>query len=121
MNILPFTKKYNSILTINPNKNRNSGGQAMITTKKLTSIDDFKGINKGDTLAVQWKLDTRKGKKRTRFAAYEVYDNLTVSRGLPEIVLQKSYNVYFNYEMFLNGESNAKDVVLIYVQSEDKP
>ena len=89
----------------------------MITVKKLETLEDFEGLKKGDSVAVEWKRDVRKdkrGDKRTRFAVYEVADNLA---HMTEIILEKKMNVYFNYTMFLNpekhGVSNVREIVLL--------
>lgn len=88
----------------------------MIATKLLTKVEEFKNIKSGDILVVEWKLDSYKEDKRTRFASYEVYKNLT-ENGYPEIVLQKKNNVYFNYNLFCRVEegcSNAERVMLVF-------
>lgn len=87
----------------------------MIQCKGLETIEDFKSVKKGDFLAVEWKLDNYIGNKKTRFAVYQVYENLNDQEyPMPEIVLQKKNNVYFNYEMFCSNEGSvAKSVMLI--------
>ena len=87
----------------------------MIITKQLKVLADFKSLKKGDIVAVEWRRDVQKTKRtRTRFATYEVVDNLDSQT---EIILQKSLNVYFNYSMFLNpekyGVSNVRAITLI--------
>jgi hypothetical protein len=86
----------------------------MIKIKALTKLADFEGLKKGDMVVCEWDLDSYKGKKRTRFASYEVVDN---KADYSEIILQTQMNVYFNYKMFLdskrNGVSNLKNIVLL--------
>ena len=86
----------------------------MIIIKDLKTLDDFEGLKKGDTVAVEWRRDSYKGKKRTRFATYEIVDNKAPQT---EIILQKVMNVYFNYSMFLDkdthGVSNVRSITLI--------
>ena len=85
----------------------------MIVSKPLIEVHQFEAIKKGDFLAVEWHLDSRIGDRRTRFAVYEVVDNLKADHGLTEIILQTRNNVYFNYLGFIAGHSNAKSVSLI--------
>lgn len=84
----------------------------MIATKQLTHLEDFEGLVKGDILVCEWKRDSYKGKKRTRFASYNVVEN---KKDSTEIILQTQMNVYFNYEMFLDPEgqgiSNLKHII----------
>ncbi len=89
----------------------------MITAKKLQTLNELESLKKGDLVAVEWKHDVIKSKrsqKRTRFAIYEVVDNLSAQT---EIILEKSMNVYFNYSMFLNpktnGVSNVREIMLL--------
>lgn len=89
----------------------------MIEAKKLKELADFEALKKGDIVLVEWRRDvlkSKKGLKRTRFASYEVVDNLTRQT---EIILQKSMNIYFNYMMFLDpvrhGVSNVRNITLV--------
>ncbi len=89
----------------------------MITAKKLQTLNELESLKKGDMVAVEWKRDVIKSKrsqKGTRFAIYEVVDNLSAQT---EIILEKSMNVYFNYSMFLNpkinGVSNIREIMLL--------
>ncbi len=83
----------------------------MITTTELTNLSQFQELKKGDLIAVQWHRDVSKNKRlRTRFEAYKIVEN---KEGYEEIILQKSMNVYFNYSMFLDGQSNVKAITLI--------
>lgn len=92
----------------------------MITTKELKALPDFENLKKGDVVAVEWRRDVQKTRKtRTRFAVYEVADNLV---NQTEIILEKKLNVYFNYNMFLNpavhGVSNVRAITLIATNGE---
>lgn len=90
----------------------------MIHVKNLTTHSDFQALKKGDVVAVEWHRDAFKNKKKTRFAVYEIDDNL---ENMTEIILQKVMNVYFNYSMFLSpeihGQSNLKSIALISSES----
>ncbi len=91
----------------------------MIKLKFLTELSDFESLKKGDCVAVEWHRDSYKKRKRTRFAVYEIAENI---KTMTEIILQKEMNVYFNYTMVLNpeahGYSNLKSIALIV--SEDQ-
>jgi hypothetical protein len=93
----------------------------MIMIKELRTLEDFLNVKKGDFLAVEWKLDSYIGNKRTRFAVYEVYDVHHDHNG--EIILQKKNNVYFNYKLILGiteGCSQAKTVCIITSDPDSK-
>lgn len=91
----------------------------MIVAKELKTLPDFESLKKGDVVAVEWRRDVRTNKrntKRTRFATYEIADNLSDQT---EIILEKKMNVYFNYSMFLDpetqGVSNVRSITLLSV------
>ena len=89
----------------------------MIETKELNTLLDFESLKKGDVVAVAWRRDVYKSKKkRTSFATYEIANILPEQT---EIILQKSMNIYFNYSMFLqpetHGVSNVRAITLIAV------
>jgi hypothetical protein len=91
----------------------------MIVAKELRTLDDFEALKKGDVVAVEWRRDVQKTKKkRTRFASYEVVEN---KADQTEIILQKAMNVYFNYSMFLNpeemGVSNVRAITLLTAEA----
>ena len=51
----------------------------MIEAKELKTLEDFEALKKGDFVAVEWRRDVsanKRGTKRTRFATYEIADNL---------------------------------------------
>lgn len=84
----------------------------MIITKELKTLEDFKNIAKGDILACEWHRDVYEGNKRLRFQIYTVVNNKETSN---EIILNKKFNTYFNYDMFLSPDesSNLKSAILI--------
>lgn len=82
----------------------------MITTKKIETVEDFQNLKKGDLVACEFHRDTYKKGKRTRFASYIILENKSYCK---EIILEKQCNVYFNYEMFLMGDSNLKSILLL--------
>ena len=87
----------------------------MIKAEYISTPEGFEELKKGDTVAVEWKRDSFKNNKRTRFASYEVAENKKDAR---ELILQRKNNVYFNYGMFLNPEevSNCKHIIKISVK-----
>jgi hypothetical protein len=82
----------------------------MIKTKNILTLEDFQDLKKGDLVVCEFKLDMYKDGKMTRFAPYTIYENKLRTT---EIILQKKENVYFNYDMFLSGESICKSIVLL--------
>jgi len=83
----------------------------MITTKPLTSIEDFKGLEKGDIVACEFYRNIHDHPKAPyRFGVFTIALNKTEAK---EIILQVKNNIYFNYEMYCNGESNLKNIILI--------
>ena len=89
----------------------------MIIAKELKTLENFQGLKKGDVVAVEWRRNVKtnkRGTKTTRFASYEVADNLERQT---EIILNKPMNIYFNYSMFLNPEemgiSNVRSITLL--------
>jgi hypothetical protein len=80
----------------------------MIIIEALKKEADFIDLKKGDIVACEWHRDSYKGKKKTRFATYEIVQNKESGK---EIILQKAMNVYFNYGMYCTGGSNLKSIV----------
>jgi hypothetical protein len=83
----------------------------MIKVKPITSLEDILNLKKGDNVACEFHRNIHDyPKKPYRFKVFQVFLNKIDAK---EIILQKKNNIYFNYEMFLNGESNLKSIVLI--------
>lgn len=86
----------------------------MIITKELKTVSDFKSLKKGDLVACEWHRDQYEGKGGIRFNTYIVFEN---KEHTSEIILNRKFNIYFNYDMFLfpekDGSSNLKSIVLI--------
>lgn len=82
----------------------------MITNKPLTTIEDFKALKKGDFVACEFYRDIHDYPNEYRFKVFAIEKVRTDTK---EVILQIKNNVYFNYEMYLNGESNCKNAVLI--------
>lgn len=82
----------------------------MITTKELKTLEDFENLQKGDLLACEFHRDIHDYPKEYRFKIFPV---VKVKTDTNEVILQTKNNVYFNYIMFVNGESNLKQAILI--------
>jgi len=82
----------------------------MIVTTELTKLFQFEQLRKGQIVAVEFKRDVSDYPKKIRFGVFPIYQNKSDTK---EIILQRKNNIYFNYEMFLNGESNLKSIILI--------
>ena len=79
----------------------------------LNSIEDFKNIKKGDKIIVRWGeyfLNHTKASKEIML--YEVFENKEKDT---EIICQYKHNHYFNYELYVNGESNALEVYKVNI------
>ena len=87
----------------------------MITTSNLKTLEDFKNLKKVDTVACEFHRNIHDYPKTYRFGVFKIFLNKSDYK---EIILQKKNNVYFNYEMFLNGEGNLKQIKLIKCDCE---
>jgi hypothetical protein len=83
----------------------------MIHTKELKTKEDYEALKKGDVIACEFNRDMHDyPKKSFRFKVFEISE---AKHRTNEIIVQKKNNLYFNYDMFLSGESNLKSAVLI--------
>jgi len=86
----------------------------MIRTRFIQSEKDFKGLKKGDFVAVEWKQLSYHNDNKTIFGVYKIVENKVDQN---EIILQTKHNIYFNYNMFLepekHGVSNLKQIMKI--------
>ena len=85
----------------------------MIQTRRVRTREEFEALKVGEMLACTFHRDVVYKKKRVRFGVFSVALNKYDTK---EIILDKKDNVYFNYEMFLNGESNLSCAVIIEPQ-----
>lgn len=81
----------------------------MIQGKSLIKLEDFEALKKGDYIACEFHRDVYP--KKIRFGVFEIAMNKS---NTTEIILNKKDNIYFNYKMFVEGESNLKSATLIY-------
>jgi len=84
----------------------------MIVVKELQTLEDFKNLKKGDSVACEFHRNIHDYPKTYRFGIFKIFMNKDSHK---EIILQKKNNIYFNYEMFvMNSErSNLKSILLI--------
>ena len=82
----------------------------MINTKELKTIEDFESLKKRDTLGCEFHRDMHDYPKQYRFKVFPI---VKVRTDTKEVILQTKNNIYFNYKMFVDGESNLKSAVLI--------
>lgn len=85
----------------------------MITIKELKTLEDFENLQKGDFLACEFHRDIYDCPKEYRFKVFAI---ALIKKQTKEVILQTKNNVYFNYRMFLNGQSNLKQAILIKYQ-----
>lgn len=83
----------------------------MITTKELKTIEDFESLKVGDYIACEFYRDMHDHPRKS--FRFKVFPIVEVKIRTTEIVLQKKNNLYFNYMMFTQGESNLKSALLI--------
>lgn len=71
----------------------------------LTTRKEFENLKKGDRLLIRWSdyfvRHTQGAKEIMLYNIAEILENNH------EIICQKRYNHYFNYNCFLEGRSNA--------------
>lgn len=78
--------------------------------KKLENLQDFEELKKWDSVLCSFQRDVWIDKRKRRFWYFEIFENKEYCK---EIILEKKDNIYFNYEMFLNWESNLIEIYLI--------
>jgi hypothetical protein len=81
-----------------------------MTTKILKTIDDFENLKNGDFVACEFKRDIHDYPKKYRFNIFKIVKVRTETK---EVILQTKNNIYFNYQMFVDGESNLLNAMLI--------
>ena len=86
----------------------------MITTKELKTLEDFQNIKKGDFIACEFHRNIYMGKNPQRSGVFEVFANKDHTH---EIILNKKWNIYFNYNLFLtnDGGSNLISAVIVKI------
>lgn len=82
----------------------------MIQTKELITIEDFESLLKGDYVCCEFHRDVHDYPKQYRFKIFPI---VKVRTDTKELILQTKNNIYINYKMFVDGDSNLKSAVLI--------
>lgn len=82
----------------------------MITGKDLRTLEDFESLQPGDFVACEFHRDIHDYPKEYRFNIFSI---AMVRTDTKEIICKMKNNIYFNYEMFIEGESNLKSATLI--------
>lgn len=81
----------------------------MIITKEIKTKEDFESIKKGDILICEFNRDVYEGpKKQYRFGSFIVAEN---KENTSEMILNRKWNIYFNYEMFINPELGISNLI----------
>lgn len=78
--------------------------------KNLKTIQDFENLKKGDWVACEFKLNIHDYPKTYRFKVFQI---VKVRTDTKEVILQTKNNIYFNYKMFVDGESNLLSAMLL--------
>jgi hypothetical protein len=81
---------------------------------KLTTTEQLMQLKKNDKLIVQWAYHSATNHK---------FDEITMTKiwginRIGEVIVRKKDNLYFSIEMFLSGESCAKEVYLVTAGGE---
>ena len=88
---------------------------------KLQNLDDFKSLIGNEQLLVHWNEEAEIWDKEMQ--GKRVYDILKIQKASTrskypeEIILKKKGNIFFNFRLFVNGES--KIVKEVYLLQED--
>lgn len=82
----------------------------MIQTIELKTIEEFESLQPGDHVACVFHRDIHDYPKQYRFKVFPIVKVRTDSK---EVILQTKNNIYFNYQMFVEGTSNLKSAMLI--------
>lgn len=85
---------------------------------KLEKENQFKNLEKGDEIIVIWNEEGEMWSKEME--GRKLYKILRIQKGSnhspyeDEIILRKKENIFFNFRLFLNGESKiVKEVYLL--------
>lgn len=84
---------------------------ASLEIKKLTKIEQFNSLQKGDAIIVRWWGNWVTHHQGTnKIMLYNIYEN---KHRCHEIICRLHGNHYFNYVSYLKGVSAAEEVYLI--------
>jgi len=78
---------------------------------KLTTKEQFEKLKRWDLIIVEWSdYSIKHHDDMKRIMTYRIYENKT---RLEEIICKLKNNHYFNYDLYLKGQSHALDVYKI--------
>ncbi len=82
--------------------------------KELKTLQDFQELKKGDIVACEFYRNMYQG--RGAGFTFKVFEIAMNKENTNEIILDKKWNLYFNYKMFVEKDSgsNLKGAILIY-------
>lgn len=78
----------------------------MLKLRLLTKKEEFEELKKKQLIIVKWKEGATEYIKGNGVREYRISE----ITGRHEVILQKRGNIYFNYIMYLNKESNVEEV-----------
>lgn len=81
--------------------------------KNLVTIEDFESLKPGDWVACEFRLNIHDYPKTYRFKVFSI---VKVRTDTKEVILQTKNNVYFSYQMFVDGESNLLSAMLLQAE-----
>lgn len=87
----------------------------MILHKRLNTVEDFESLKPGDIVAVEFQGDLPK-----EYPRFDVFHIVCIHPKEHDVILRVKGNIYFNYEMYIEGTSYCKNAVLISVDDEYK-
>ena len=91
----------------------------MILHKRLNTVEDFESLKRGDLVAVEFQRNMHGGQDE-KHQRLDVFHIAYVKLDDHEVILRVKGNIYFNYEMYIEGTSICKNAVLISVDDEYK-
>lgn len=86
----------------------------MLKLRLLTKKEEFENLKKKQLIIVKWKEGSSEYVKGNGVREYRIVD----INNRNEIILQKRGNIYFDYTMYLNKESNIKEVYRVVEEDE---
>ena len=90
---------------------------------KLSKTEDFQSLVEGDELLVVWNDEGETWDKN--MDGKKIYDIIKIQKGSShspypdEVILKYQGNIFFNFRLFLNGESNVVKEVFLLVEDSN--
>jgi hypothetical protein len=90
---------------------------------KLSQIEDFQSLFGNEELLVVWNEEGEIWDKEMQ--GKKIYNILKIQKGSSkspypdEIILQHKGNIFFNFRLFVSGESNVVKEVFLLVEDEN--